>query len=86
MPTAMTEQLLQQHYNQMEHLNQNMQRHRQAQEKQLGEKMQFMKKQKEQWVLFQLEIVFFHRCAVKLSSTKMFNTKQAFVDRSAEGV
>ena len=48
MPTTMTDNLLQQHYNQMEHLNQNMQRMRQAQERQLAERMKFMKKQKEQ--------------------------------------
>lgn len=55
LPGTFTDQLLQQHYNQVEHVNRTMQRSRDAQERQLAEKIQHMKQQKKQEIETQLE-------------------------------
>ncbi|KAK7110980.1 trichohyalin-like [Littorina saxatilis] len=49
------EQILQQHNNIVEHLNQNMQRSRQTQKRQVSERIKLMRKQKEQEIETQLE-------------------------------
>nr|KAG5698071.1 hypothetical protein BaRGS_016719 [Batillaria attramentaria] len=54
-PGGHTDQLLQQHYSQVQHLNQQMQRHREAQERQLSEKIKAKQQQKEQEIESQLE-------------------------------
>ena len=45
---SVTDHLLQQHYNQMEHVNQNVQRQRETQERQLQMKIQQKQKRKEE--------------------------------------
>ncbi|XP_076436478.1 uncharacterized protein LOC143275994 [Babylonia areolata] len=54
-PGTMTDQLLQQHYNQVEHVNRSVQRAREAQERQLAERIQQMKSQKTQEIETQLQ-------------------------------
>ncbi|KAL8610099.1 hypothetical protein ACOMHN_024565 [Nucella lapillus] len=55
LPGTMTDQLLQQHYNQVDHINRSVQRSRDAQERQLAERIQHIKNHKTQEIETQLE-------------------------------